>query len=277
MKEIPSLNFAALLKRHGLHADKRLSQNFLQDPGALERITEASEIEAQDTVLEIGAGLGSLTRYLARSAARVVAVELDRRLIPILQSVLAPYSNVDLRAGDILKLDLQGFQLPPNYLVVANIPYRITSAIIRRLLEAESKPRRIVLTIQREVAERICASPPEMSILALSVQVYGKPAIVAHVPPEAFYPAPRVDSAVLRIDIYPTPRLAAPRLEKFFQLIRAGFSQKRKTLRNALSAGLGISTTEVEAWLKLADIDPGRRAESLELEEWGKLSELRQK
>ncbi len=274
MTDLPPLDSAVLLKRHGLQAKKRLGQNFLQDPRALEEIIAAAGIEAQDTVLEIGAGLGSLTRYLAQAAAHVLAVELDRRLVPVLQKVLLPLRNVDLVIGDILKLDLRQYGLPPGYLVAANIPYNITSAIIRRLLEADSKPRRMVLTIQKEVAERICAHPPDMSLLALSVQVYGKPGIFARIPAESFYPVPRVDSAILQIEPHPKPRIDEPHLDPFFRLIRAGFSQKRKTLRNALAAGLRLPPGRAEDLLKQAGIDPVRRAETLSLEEWGKLSAL---
>lgn len=272
--EILPLNSAALLKHYGLHASKRFGQNFLQDAAALRKIIETAGIERTDAVLEIGAGLGALTRYLAGSAARVVAVELDRKLIPILQSVLLPYRNIDLIPGDILQLDLRELGLPHGYLVAANIPYNITSAIIRHLLEADPKPRRIVLTIQKEVAQRICAKPPDMNLLALSVQVYGEPSLAAPIPAEAFFPVPKVDSAIVRIEIYPTPRIDATLLDKFFRVIKAGFGQKRKTLRNALAAGLHIPPAQVESMLMRAGIDPRRRAETLEIKEWEKLCTL---
>ncbi len=271
---IPPLNTAALLKHYGLHADKRLGQNFLQDPQALQKIALAAEIRPTDTVLEIGAGLGSLTRYLAASARQVVAVELDEKLLPPLESVLAPYANVRLIHADILGLSPSEIIDQAEYLVVANIPYYITSAIIRHLLEASPRPRRIVLTIQKEVADRICAAPGDMSLLALSVQVYGGPRIAAHIPADAFFPAPNVDSAVLNIDIYPSPLIEPSHLDAFFRLIKAGFSQKRKTLRNSLSAGLRMSPAEVESRLRQADIDPMRRAETLNIPEWEKLAIL---
>ena len=160
----------------------------------------------------------------------------------------------------------------PDYLVVANIPYYITSAVLRHLLESGSHPLRLVLTVQEEVAERICARPGRMSLLALSVQVFGIPEIVAYIPAEAFFPAPKVDSAVLRVEILPEPLIATPLLDTFFTLIKAGFSQKRKTLRNSLSGGLGISPADAENRLAAAGIDPMRRAETLSLEEWGQLS-----
>jgi len=272
MKEIPPLNASALLKRHGLRADKRLGQNFLQDPFALEAIANAAEINSTDTVLEIGPGLGSLTRYLAASAKEVVAVELDLDLLAPLKAVLAPYQNVRMIHGNILDLSPQEIITENDYIVAANIPYYITSAVIRHLLESDPKPRRIVLTVQKEVAERICAKPGDMSLLALSVQVYGRPSIAARIPAEAFFPAPKVDSAVLRIDIYPSPQIKLELLDTFFKLIKAGFSQKRKTLRNSLSAGLHISTTDAADMLTKANIDPLRRAETLDLTEWSTLS-----
>ena len=274
MKEIPPLNAFAVLKRYGLHADKRLGQNFLQDPFALQAIASAAEIQETDTVLEIGPGLGSLTRYLAASAKQVIAVELDRDLLAPLKAVIAPYQNIRIVHGDILKLSPQELITEKDYIVAANIPYYITSAVIRHLLESETKPRRIVLTVQKEVAERICAKPGGMSLLALSVQVYGKPHIAARIPAEAFYPAPKVDSAVLSIDIYPSPLINVELIDSFFKLIKAGFSQKRKTLRNSLSSGLHITTANSEALLAKANIDPIRRAETLSIEEWQTLCEI---
>jgi len=162
---------------------------------------------------------------------------------------------------------------PPRYRVVANIPYYITSALIRHLLEAPQPPELLVLTVQREVAERICAAPGELSLLALSVQVYGQPKIAARIPAGAFYPPPKVDSAVIRLDLYDQPRIPAPLLPTFFRLAKAGFSQKRKTLRNALAGGLGWKPVQAEALLHQAGIDPGRRAETLSLEEWGAMTE----
>ena len=259
-----------------MRPDKKLGQNFLQDPFALDSIAAAAEIQPTDTVLEIGPGLGSLTRYLAVAAREVIAVELDPDLIPPLQAVTQPYDNIRIIHGDILKLSPQELVQEPGYLVVANIPYYITSAIIRHLLEHDPKPRRIVLTIQKEVADRICAQPGDMSLLALSVQVYGQPRLVQRIPAGAFFPAPKVDSAVLCVEIYETPRIQPELLNTFFKLVKAGFSQKRKTLRNSLSSGLHISTLEAEGLLKKANIDPMRRAETLSIEEWQLLCELQQ-
>ncbi len=274
MNTIPMLNAERLLRANGLRADKSLAQNFLQDPLALKLVTEAAEIQRTDSVMEIGAGLGSLTRYLSISAREVVAVELDQKLVPILRTVLKPYSNVRVVLGNILALSPGELGLPADYIVAANIPYNITSAIIRHLLESQPKPRRIVLTVQKEVAARICSTPPEMSILALSVQVYGDPTVVAQIPAMAFFPAPKVDSAIVRIEIDANPLIPPSLLPAFFKLIKSGFGQKRKTLRNSLSAGLHASTLQIEALLRQANIDPRRRAETLNLDEWHILSAL---
>ena len=270
---VPPLKVALLLKQYGLRPDKRLGQNFLQDPYILQKIADIAQIRAGDTVLEIGPGLGSLTRHLAAAADKVVVIELDKRLFPPLEAVIEPYTNIQLIHGDILKLNPAEIINQPDYLVVANIPYYISSAVIRHLLDSNPKPRRIVLTIQKEVAERICAEPGNMSLLALSVQVYGHPRIVAQIPAGAFFPAPKVDSSVIVIDVAPVPAIPTRRIEYFFRLIKAGFSQKRKTLRNSLSAGLHMPAAEAEEMLIRADIDPMRRAETLSLAEWGKLCE----
>jgi 16S rRNA (adenine1518-N6/adenine1519-N6)-dimethyltransferase len=271
---IPPLRADAVLKRYGLRADKSLGQNFLQDPFALEQIANAAEIKPDDAVLEIGPGLGSLTRYLAVSARQVTAVELDADLLPPLKAILKPHTNVRLIHGDILKLSPSELIDQPDYIVAANIPYYITSVIIRHLLEHEPKPRRMVLTLQKEVADRICAAPGDLSLLALSVQVYGHPAITGRIPSGGFYPAPKVDSAILRLDIYESPLIPHEQMATFFKLIKAGFSQKRKTLRNSLSSGLHIPTAETESMLKQTGIDPQRRAETLSIAEWRALCEI---
>jgi 16S rRNA (adenine1518-N6/adenine1519-N6)-dimethyltransferase len=271
LKNLPSLNVASLLRAHGLSASKGLGQNFLQDDAVLAQIAGAAEISAADDVLEIGPGLGSLTRHLALAARSVTAIELDESLIPVLGEVLKPFDNVRVVHGDILKFAPADLMPSADYLVVANIPYYITSAVFRHLLENPPRPRRIALTIQKEVAERICALPGDLSLLALSVQVYGKPSIAARIPAEAFHPVPKVDSAVIRVDLYPEPLIPVDKLNTFFRLARAGFSQKRKTLRNSLSAGLSLKPAEAGEMLEKAGIDPMRRAETLSLEEWGRL------
>jgi len=266
------MNAPALLRRFGLHPDKRLGQNFLVDQSALLKIMEIAAISPEDAVLEVGPGLGGLTSLLAAEARRVVAVELDGRLIPILKQVLSPFSNIQLVQGDILALNPLALIDAPSYKVVANIPYYITSALMRHLLEGDRRPTCLVLTVQREVAERICASPGELSLLALSVQVYGQPQVRAHIPAGAFYPPPKVDSAVIRVDILPEPVIPTPLLSPFFRLAKAGFSQKRKTLGNALAASLAWPKNKAEGLLLAAGIDPRRRAETLSLVEWGGLT-----
>ncbi len=270
---LPDIDVPRLLKQYGMHPHKTLGQNFLVDEAALQHVVSAAGLTPHDLVLEIGAGLGSLTRHLAVSAEGVVAVEIDASLIPALRQVVGQFPNVTVVQGDILSLDLARLLPRPEYLVVANIPYNITSALLRHLLEGSSPPRRLVLTIQQEVAERICALPGDMSLLALSVQVYGKPEITASIPAGAFYPPPRVDSAVIRIERYAVPLIPPPALEAFFRLIKAGFSQKRKTLRNALAAGLHMPPPAVESLLRSAHIEPMRRAETLSLPEWHQLTE----
>lgn len=271
--KLPPLNVPDLLQQYGLKPDKRLGQNFLVETAALQRIVEVAKVGEQDVVLEIGPGLGSLTRYLANAARKVVAVEIDAALIAALEDILEPYSNVTIIQGDILELDPAQLMDQPNYLVVANIPYYITSAVIRHLLEAQVKPQRMVLTVQREVAHRICAQPGDMSLLSLSVQVYGKPRVATRIPAGSFYPAPSVDSSVVEVELYSEPRIPVDRLETFFQLARAGFSQRRKTLRNSLSAGLHLSPKEAEELLRQADIEPRRRAQALSIEAWRRLVE----
>ncbi|MEW5938595.1 MAG: 16S rRNA (adenine(1518)-N(6)/adenine(1519)-N(6))-dimethyltransferase RsmA [Chloroflexota bacterium] len=269
---LPPLNSAAILKTHGLRADKSLGQNFLQDPVALQKIVDAAEILPSDTALEIGPGLGALTRHLAAAAKQVVAVELDGRLLPALEETIRGFTNIQIIHADILDLDPAEIIPVPDYLVVANIPYYITSALLRHLLETSPRPRRVVLTVQKEVAERVCAKPGDMSLLALSVQVYGEPRVAAKIPAGAFHPAPKVDSAVVRIDLFPAPFIPAAQLDAFFDLARAGFSQRRKTLRNSLSAGTKKSPAKIEETLRAAGIDPKRRAETLSLEEWRELT-----
>lgn len=258
----------AILKKHGLRPDKSLGQNFLTDSNILENITRIAGVTDQDTVLEIGAGLGHLTAQLARTSKEVVAVELDERFIPVLQDNLTEFENVRIIQGDILSFRTSDLVQEDNYLVVANIPYYITSRIIRNLLESELKPNRIILTIQHEVAQRMCAKTEKMSLLSLSVLMYGEPSLEARIPAGAFYPVPKVDSAVVLVNLYPDPLLNETEREIFFGLIKAGFLHKRKTLRNSLSKGLARSPAEVENLLVNAGIDPQRRAETLSMDEW---------
>ena len=267
---IEPLDVIGLLRNYGLRPNKRLGQNFLQDESALQKIAAIAGIQQQDTVLEIGPGLGGLTRHLALAARQVVAVELDESLFPALRTVLAPYANVRLIHADILKLRSADLVTAPDYLVVANIPYYITSALLRHLLAQSPRPRRLVLTVQEEVAERICAGSGKMSLLALSVQVYGRAEVAARIPAAAFFPTPSVNSAVVSINIYPEPLIPYPLLDTFFRLAKAGFGQKRKKIRNSFSTIM--PREKAEQILLAAGIDPQRRAETLSLVEWGKIS-----
>jgi 16S rRNA (adenine1518-N6/adenine1519-N6)-dimethyltransferase len=270
-----AMTVADLLARHGVRPKKSLGQNFLTDRNFLHKIAAAGEIGPEHDVLEVGPGLGGLTAVLAGLAGRVVAVEIDRRLMAPLREVLAPFDNISLVQGDILALSPADLMPEPGYLVVANIPYYITSALIRHLLESEAPPSRLVLTVQQEVAQRICAQPPKMNLLALSVQVYGGVETLFRIPAGAFFPRPGVDSACVRVDLLERPRIPADRLPLFFSLSRAGFAQKRKNLRNALSAGMGWKKTRVEELLAKARIDPRRRAETLDFDEWdGMIAEV---
>lgn len=271
MKPLAPLPVRQLLNQYHLTPSKGLGQNFLIDDEILSEIVRIAEIPADSTVLEIGPGLGGLTRYLAESAGEVVAVELDRRMILPLKEVLQEYDHVRIVQGDILEIDPDSLVADATYSVVANIPYYITSAVIRHLLSAKTKPRRMVLTVQKEVAQRICALPGDLSLLALSVQIFGSVSIPLTIPAEAFFPQPKVDSAVVKIDVYPEPLISVAESDDFFKLAKAGFGQKRKTLRNSLSSNLHISTLEAEAALTAAGIDPMRRAETLSIEEWKRL------
>jgi 16S rRNA (adenine1518-N6/adenine1519-N6)-dimethyltransferase len=267
------LNVPSILKRYNLKPDKRLGQNFLLDQSALERILDAAEIQAEDSILEIGPGIGSLTRYLCIKANRVYTVEIDANLIPPLQEVLSDFENVEIIQADILTLEPKDLIEQSCYKVVANIPYYITSKLIRHLLESGHPPDRIVLTVQKEVAMRICAQPGKMSLLSLAVQVYGKPQIFGKIPAGAFYPIPKVDSAIVRVDLYQQPVLQRSHLDIFFRLSKSGFQQKRKTLRNSLGAGLHMTGAKAAELIEAAGIDPRRRPETLSLDEWDKLVE----
>lgn len=262
------------LRRYNVEPRRELGQHFLVDARALARIVAAAELTAEDVVLEIGAGVGNLTRLLAKEAGRVVAVEIDRRFLPILEAELAGWPNVHLVAGDILALDPSELMGEGPYKVVANLPYAITSAVLRHLLEARVPPQRMVVTVQREVAERIVARSGRMSLLAVSVQFYGRPQLLFRLRPGAFYPPPEVESAVVRIDRHPRPPVEVTDVARFFRVVRAGFSQPRKQLSNSLASGLGISSEEATDALGKAGIDPRIRAERLALEDWARLADV---
>jgi len=263
-----------LLKEWDLRPSKGLGQNFIVDQAALAKIAAAAALSGDDTVLEIGPGLGALTERLAAEAGRVVAVEVDGRLLPVLRSTLSHCPNVTLVEGDVLALEPADLVQPATrYQVVANLPYYITSAILRHLLEARLPPRSMVLTVQREVAERITAQPGQMSLLAVSVQLYGTPKLLFRIKPGSFYPVPDVTSAVVRVDLHAAPPVPAGNRDAFFRVVRAGFSQRRKQLRNTLAAGLGLPPQHVEDRLSEIGLDARRRAQTLSLIEWAAVTD----
>jgi 16S rRNA (adenine1518-N6/adenine1519-N6)-dimethyltransferase len=273
-QQIDSPNWQALLRRHGIRPSKRLGQHFMLAAGAISKVVEAAELGGDETVLEIGAGIGVLTHRLAQAAKRVVAVEIDSRLLPALNEVVGTLPGVVIVHGDILQQDLESLVGEGPYCVVANIPYNITSILIRRLLEAASSPYRIVLTVQREVAERIVAPPGQMSLLALSVALYGTPRIMGRIQSGSFYPPPKVDSAVLRVDLHAQALMPIATIPTFFRIARAGFQQKRKQLRNALSSGLQVPPQQVVLWLEEAGLSPQSRAQELGLDDWARLVDV---
>ncbi len=268
------LRVPELLKQFNIRPQKSLGQNFLMDHNALLKIVRDAGVGPGDQVLEIGAGLGGLTRVLAIAAKQVVAVELDPHLFPALASVTESFNNVRLIQGDVLEIWPGDLFPEGEFMVVANIPYYITSAVIRHLLELAIKPSRIVLTMQREVAERILNRDEKMSLLSLSVQVYGQARIASQIPAECFYPRPKVDSSVLIIDVYAKPMLSGEGMHWLFQLAHAAFNQKRKMLRSSLRSFLGGDAEVVSTILGKAGIDPGQRPESLSLEDWIRLTEI---
>jgi len=272
-----------LLRRFDLQARKGLGQHFLVDEEVLKLITSAAELTPTDVIMEIGPGLGVLTRELARQSGWVVTIELDSKLAVILEQSLTPFNNVTIVNEDVLRIDPEALlqeqkaKFPPiigsplSYKVVANLPYYITSPALRHFLEASLKPQIIVVMVQKEVAEAIVAKPGQMSILSISVQFYGEPAIIGYVPAQCFYPAPEVDSAILKIKLYSQPPVEVTDRESFFELVRAGFSAPRKQIGNSLAQGLGLSKAEILSLLGKASIVSQRRAETLTLGEWAKL------
>lgn len=263
------------LDRLGLDPKKSLGQNFMIEPAALAKLADAADLSPANAVLEIGAGTGALTDYLAARARRVVAVEIDGRFIPHLEAHFANQPRVEIVQADILDIDLPSLlgADAARYTAVGNLPYYVTTAILRHLLESDTPPRLLVVTVQREVAERITAAPPDMSLLAVSVQIYGQPRLIARLAAGNFYPPPAVESAILRIEPHAHPLIAPDRRAVFFRVVRAGFSQPRKQIQNSLSAGLHLDKTDVVHWLAACAIDPRRRAETLTVQEWLALAE----
>jgi len=256
---------------------KRLGQHFLTDRRILQRILAAAHLSPGDTVVEVGAGRGILTQGLAQAAARVIAVEIDEALCEQIRLRLASYTNVAIVCGDILALPpeelLARAGAAPPYVVVANLPYYIASAVLRRFLEAETPPQRLIVMVQAEVAESMAAEPGRMGLLSVATQFYARPRVLFYVPPRAFRPPPKVRSAVVQLDVRPQPAVAVDDREAFFRLVRAGFAAPRKQLRNVLALSLSLQPAAAEALLAAAAIDPQRRAQTLSIDEWARLYE----
>ncbi len=267
----------ALLHRSGLRARKNLGQHFLIDEEVLKLILSTAELTGSDIVVEIGPGLGVLTEELCRRAGRVITVELDDKLAENLNKRLSEYYNLIVINRDILKIpppelfNEAGIMLSTGYKVVANLPYYITSPVLRHFLESELKPEMMVVMVQKEVAEEIAAQPGKMSLLSLGIQLYGQPDIVEYVPAKCFYPEPAVDSALVKIVPHKISPVDIPDTDGFFSLVKAGFSSARKQLVNSLSNGLRVPKSNVQELLDDAGISSSRRAETLSLEEWAHL------
>ena len=274
VKPIPSPG-ANPLPGNPTRPKKSLGQHFLVEGRFLKRIIGAAEVVSGDLVIEVGPGRGTLTGALARGGAQVVAVELDESLASTLVGKFEGHPGVRIVTGDARYVDIDSL-VPPEaaYKVVANLPYYAASPIVRRFLESEHRPRVMVVMVQREVARNMAAPPGKMGLLSVAVQLYGEPRIVAYVPPRAFRPVPKVASAIVRIDVHPGPVVAFDSLDRFFSLVRAGFSAPRKQIRNSLSNGLDVSTASVDDLLSRAGVDPKRRPQTVSLHEWGALYEV---
>jgi 16S rRNA (adenine1518-N6/adenine1519-N6)-dimethyltransferase len=272
-----------LLRSYDLRAKKSLGQHFLVNSDVLKKIVQAAGLSNHDLVLEIGPGMGVLTAELVNRAGYVIAVELDSTMVELLQTSFSAYPHFSLLNRDILEVDPAtlietekarmpaGLEIAPQYKLVANLPYYITQPIIRHFCEAALKPSIMVVMVQKEVARNIVAGPGEMGILAISVQFYGRAEIIDYVPADNFFPVPKVDSAILKITLFPVPQLKVTSDKSFFKLVRAGFCARRKQLANSLAQGLEIPKAEVISLMQKAGVSPQKRPETLTLEEWALL------
>lgn len=259
-----------LLKKYNIRLSKKMGQNFLTNKGVVEKVINATDLTPKDVVLEIGPGLGILTKEIAKKCKKIIAIEKDKKLITPLKEELKDYKNIEIINADILKTyrvrDSIRFE---DYKVVANLPFYITAPVIRKFLEAKNQPELMVLIVQKEVAQRIVAKPPKMSILAVSVQFYAKPKIVSYISKGSFWPVPKVNSAILKITPFKKSVEDGPL--RIFRIVKAGFAHPRKQLINNLSKELNLKKESVEKWLKKNGIDPIRRAETLSVTEWKNL------
>lgn len=257
-----------LFRHYQIKPKDYLGQNFLVDEIALADIVEAAELKKTDTVLEVGPGLGVLTQQLAQRAGNVIAIEKDRTMLDILDLNLKECKNVKVYNQDVLRFNV-GREIKTPYKVVANIPYYLTSHLFQFFLELENKPELMVFLVQKEVGERVTAKLGDMSLLAVSVQLYSSPEIIAHVDKRSFWPSPKVDSVVLKIT--PHDKYNVADKKAFFRIVKIGFSSKRKQLHNNLANGLKLDAKTVSEWLQKNGIDPKSRAEDLSVEDWIKL------
>ena len=257
-----------LLNEHDIRADKHQGQNFLTSEFALKKILEAADLKEKDHVLEVGAGLGVITKALASKVKQVTTVERDTRLIKILEET-CDLKNVKIINKDFLELDLSSFN---NYKVVSSLPFNAATAIIRKILE-ESSPALMAVTVQQEVAEKITAEPPQMTLVAVAIQFYSNPKIVNNISKQEFFPQPKVNSSILKItDILPADHELRKREQDFFKVVKAGFAHSRKKIINSLELQLNPNKQKIKQTLKQSSVDPGRRAETLSIEEWIRLS-----
>ncbi|TFG35923.1 MAG: ribosomal RNA small subunit methyltransferase A [Parcubacteria group bacterium] len=255
-----------LLQKYNTQPIKMFGQNFLIDQSAIKKIIEAADLKPNDIVLEIGPGLGVLTQELAKRAKKVIAIEKDFKMVEILKETLKGFNNVDIVQGDALKETHVRPILP--YKVIGNLPFYLTAPIIRQFLEAENPPQEMTFIVQKEVGQRICAKPPKMSILAVSVQIYAQPKIISYISKKSFWPSPKVDSAIIKISNIGTGQSQGIDKDLFFKVVKAGFSQPRKQLINNLSKGLVMEKEKAGKWLLRNKIEPSRRAETLSVDEW---------
>ncbi len=272
-----------IINKHGFSFKKSLGQNFLIDSNILNKIVDAADLNEQRGALEIGPGIGALTERLARQAHNVTAVEIDQRLLPILRDSLQDYDNVNVRHGDVLKVDLQelfreDFANVEKVSVVANLPYYVTTPILMKLLEEKLPLDNIVVMIQKEVAQRMAAAPggKEYGSLSIAVQYYCVPELVCIVPKTVFIPQPNVESAVIRLKLREEPPVKVQDEQHFFELMQACFVQRRKTIANNLKTRYfsGSDREQLEGLLAEAGIEPSRRGETLSIEEYGRLSDV---
>ena len=257
-----------LLRKHNIRPKKSFGQNFLVDDDALDQILTAANFTGTDTVVEIGPGLGVMTEHLSRHAKNVTAIELDNKLADLIKERTRKVPNINIISGDILKMPPSSFVSEDRYLVVANLPYSIATGILRHFLEADKKPQRMIVMVQKQVGENICASPGRLSILGISIQVYSQPKLLFTLKPDSFYPSPKVDSAVIELTVYDKPQIPEDMIGMFFSTIRAGFRSPRKKIKNSLALGLQLPTTTINQWLLDAHLDPQQRPQNLTIEEW---------